>query len=134
MHRQTQALLSLYDITADQYVLLALLNEEDGIIQSELTQRASSDPNTVRAMLVLMEKKGLVIRKSADADRRVRRVIITAKGRGLQAELNTVLRPLQDELLAPFSEKEAKALTLALQRVVRAMYGWETRQRSSDKA
>jgi len=48
-HRQSQSLLSGYNVTADQYVLLALLNIEDGITQQELTRRASSDPNTVRS-------------------------------------------------------------------------------------
>ena len=72
MHRQTQLLLSPHDLTADQYVPLTLLVLEDGVTQNEITQRASSDANTVRAMLVLMEGKDLIYRRPHDNDRRAR--------------------------------------------------------------
>ena len=62
MHRQTMAILSKRHMTADQFVLLALLSEQDKITQQELVRRASSDPNTIRAMLVLMESRGLLTR------------------------------------------------------------------------
>ena len=70
MHRQTQARLARCGVTADQFVLLALLAEQDGITQQELVRRASSDANTVRAMLVLMESRGLVTRKGHPTDGR----------------------------------------------------------------
>jgi len=126
MHRQTQSLLSKHDVTADQYVLLALLNIEDGLTQQELTRRAASDPNTVRAMLVLLERKGLVARKAHDTDRRARRVLVTAKGRQKYKQLASTLAPLQDALRAPFSEPEASALVDALQRFCEAIRQWES--------
>jgi DNA-binding MarR family transcriptional regulator len=131
MHRQTQSLLLPYDTTADQYVLLALLNMEDGVTQNEITLRASSDPNTVRAMLVLMEEKGLVVRRPHDKDRRARRVFITPRGRRLHAKLVTVLKPLQDALLAPLDERQAGALTDYLERIAEAMRQWELRQKGA---
>lgn len=128
MHRQTQSLLSKHDMTADQYVLLALLSIEDGVTQQALTQRASSDPNTVRAMLVLLEKKGLIVRKAHATDRRARRVLITAKGRRKYTQLAETLTPLQDALRAPFSEPEAKAFVDALQRFCGSIQQWESDQ------
>lgn len=125
MHRQTQALLSQHDMTADQYVLLALLCGEDGITQNELTTRASSDPNTVRAMLVLLEGKGHVVRKPHKSDRRARRVLVTAAGRRKYKKLAEVLKPLQDAMLAPFDEREAERLLESLQRLTAAMRQWE---------
>ena len=44
MHRQTNSFLAPFGMTADQFVLLSLLSDKDGITQQELTQRASSDP------------------------------------------------------------------------------------------
>lgn len=126
MHRQTQALLTKHDMTADQYVLLALLNVEDGVTQQELTRRAASDPNTVRAMLVLLENKGLVARKAHDTDRRARRVLVTAKGKRKYKQLAATLVPLQDALRAPYSESEASALVDALQQLCEAIRTWES--------
>jgi len=45
-------------ITADQFVILACLEEQDEVTQQDLVRRAASDPSTVRAMLVLMEGEG----------------------------------------------------------------------------
>ena len=39
-------------MTADQFVLLSALADADGVTQQELVRRVSSDPNTVRAMLL----------------------------------------------------------------------------------
>jgi DNA-binding MarR family transcriptional regulator len=72
MHRQTEAGLARGGVTADQFVLLALLAEWDGITQQELVRRAASDANTVRAMLVLLESRGLVARQGHPTDRHAR--------------------------------------------------------------
>jgi DNA-binding MarR family transcriptional regulator len=131
MHRQTQALLSRHGMTADQFVLLALLCLEDGLTQNELAHRAASDPNTIRAMLVLMEDKGLVFRKPHENDRRAHKVILTPKGRGLYVKLDKVLRPLQDALLAPFEKPEAKRLVDYLRRITDAMRQWQSERNAS---
>ena len=131
MHRQTQSLLSRHDMTADQFVLLALLSLEDGVTQNELAHRAASDPNTIRAMLVLMEDNGLVIRKPHENDRRAHKVILTATGRRLYAKLDKVLKPLQDALLSPFDKQEANRLVDYLRRIADAMRRWQLERNAS---
>jgi DNA-binding MarR family transcriptional regulator len=93
MHRRADALLARHGVTADQFVLLSILSEageatreiartaENGVTQQELVRRASSDPNTVRAMLVLLERGGLVSRRPHLTDGRARSVVLTARGR-----------------------------------------------------
>jgi DNA-binding MarR family transcriptional regulator len=131
MHRQTQALLSRHDVTADQFVLLALLSLEDGVTQNELAHRAASDPNTIRAMLVLMEDCGLVIRKPHENDRRAHKVLLTPTGRRLYAKLDKVLKPLQDALLFPFEKQEANRLVDYLRRIADAMRRWQSGRNAS---
>jgi DNA-binding MarR family transcriptional regulator len=63
LHRRTNAALAEAGLTADQFVLLTALAEEDGVRQSELVGRTGSDPNTKSEMLVRLEKKGLVARE-----------------------------------------------------------------------
>jgi DNA-binding MarR family transcriptional regulator len=106
-------------MTADQFVLLALLAEQDGITQRELTQRASSDPNTVRAMLVLLENRGLVARHPVDA--RAHRVTLTRKGRQAYDRLWTQIKPLQHRLSVLFQADEVEALVVFLNRISGAM-------------
>jgi len=125
MHRQTNTFLAPFGMTADQFVLLALLADQDGITQQELTRRATSDPNTARAMLLLMERNGIVARRQHPTDGRARRVTLTRKGRQTFAKLSTEIKPLQDVLLSGFQGKEVKTLVMFLARISEAMKQWE---------
>ena len=66
MHRRADSFFAKHGVTADQYVLLLLLAQESEVTQENLVARASSDPNTVRRMLLLLEGQGLVIRAAPD--------------------------------------------------------------------
>jgi DNA-binding MarR family transcriptional regulator len=126
MHRQTNSFLAPFGMTADQFVLLALLAEKDGITQQELTQRANSDPNTIRAMLVLMENNGVVARDQHPTDGRARRVSLTRSGRLTYSKLSAKIKPLQNALLSPFQTKDANKFAMFLNRLSEAMRQWES--------
>ena len=121
MHRQTNSHLAPYRMTADQFVLLALLAEQDGITQRQLARRASSDPNTIRAMLVLLENRGLVARRRHPTDGRALRVTVTRKGRQTYVELSAAIRTLQERLSSVFQAKEAGTFVTFLNRISEAM-------------
>ncbi len=121
MHRQTDARCAKRGVTAHQFVLLSLLGEEDAITQQELVRRASSDPNTVRAMLVLLEKRGLVAREQHPTDGRARSVILTRRGRQTLERVWTVSEPLRERLVATLRPEEADMLVELLARVSHAM-------------
>lgn len=133
MHRQTDACFAKHGVTANQFVLLALLVEDDGITQQQLVQRASSDPNTVRAMLVLLENRGLVSRKRHPDDGRARNVTLTRKGRQIYNRLLEKSEPLREQLLIVFQPEQAEAFVRFLNRISDAMGQVENRgqQRSA---
>ena len=108
-------------MTADQFVLLAALEEADAATQQELVRRIGSDPNTVRAMLLLLEDRGLVARERHPADGRARRVTLTGKGRQVFRKLWAKSEPLRVRLLAAFQPDEAAALVELLCRVAEGM-------------
>jgi DNA-binding MarR family transcriptional regulator len=121
MHRRTEAGLAACGVTADQFVLLSLLAREDGITQQELVRRASSDANTVRAMLVLLEKRGLVARDRHPTDGRARCVALTRKGRQVHDKLWTQSESVREQLLAVLGSEEADLMVEFLTRVSQAM-------------
>jgi DNA-binding MarR family transcriptional regulator len=118
MHRVSDAHFSRSGVTADQFVLLACLAEQDGITQKELARRASSDPSTIRAMLVLLEGRGLVARARHPDDTRARLVTLTAKGRRLAERLWKTSEPIRVQMLAGFSEVEARRLVDCLRHLI----------------
>jgi len=127
MHRQTDACFAKHGVTANQFVLLALLADDDGITQQQLVRRASSDPNTVRAMLVLLESRGLVSRKRHPDDGRAHNVTLTRKGRQTYNRLVKKSEPLREKLSAAFRPEQAEAFVRFLNRISYAMEQVENR-------
>jgi DNA-binding MarR family transcriptional regulator len=128
MHRRTDACFAKYGVTANQFVLLVLLTEEDRITQQQLVRRACSDPNTVRAMLVLLENRGLVARERDPDDGRARNVVLTRKGRRTYDKLLEQSEPLREQLLGIFQSDEADELVGFLERIFEAMTKVEQKQ------
>ena len=131
MHRHTDACLARNGCTADQFVLLGLLARRDAVTQQELVRRASSDPNTVRAMLVLLEKRNLVARVGHPTDRRARSVTLTEKGRRLHRRLWADTEPLRQRLHALFRPEELKTLVDFLARISEALSAPPGREQAS---
>jgi DNA-binding MarR family transcriptional regulator len=117
MHRISDAHFSRYGVTADQFVLLACLAENNGITQQVLACRASSDPSTIRAMLVLLEDRDLVARGRHPDDGRARVVTLTPKGRHMVERLRKTSEPIREQMLAGFSAEAARLLIAGLRRV-----------------
>ncbi len=121
LHRRANARLTPSGLTSDQFVLLTLLAEEDGITQTELTLRSSSDPNTVRAILVILERRGLVTRRRHESDARARCVRLTEQGREVQRNLASQIRGFQNELAQLFTPSERQRFQTYLNRVTAAL-------------
>ena len=118
MHRASDAHFSRSGVTADQFVLLACLAEKDAITQQELARRASSDPSTIRAMLVLLEGRSLVTRERRPDDSRARVVTLSAKGRRLFERLLEASEPIRVQMLSGFSADEGRLLVGCLRRLI----------------
>ena len=59
LHRRANAeLRRQFDVTADQFVVLSLLADRDGVSQQEICSRCYSDPSTLGALVRLMEGRG----------------------------------------------------------------------------
>ncbi len=76
--------LKALDVTPRQFELLHFIAQEteDGPVkQTALTNASGIDRSTASGMILLLEKKRLVIRQTQEDDQRVRCVRLTAKGR-----------------------------------------------------
>jgi DNA-binding MarR family transcriptional regulator len=114
MHREADALLQPHGVTANQFVLMSIIAEREALTQQELVRRASSDANTVRAMLVLLERSGLVSRPPHQTDGRARWVALTDKGRRTYSSLWTQSQAFHERLLAAVGPDAAPAFVQQL--------------------
>lgn len=100
------------------YVLLAALDEGGPASQADLSRRTSIDRSDMVAAVNELAEQGLVQRSPDPADRRRNVVSLTAAGRRHLGRLERLLDRAQDELLAPLSPEERRALVDLLTRVV----------------
>ena len=122
LHRRSDAAFAPRGVTADQFVLLATLARGgEALTQRELARRMSSDPSTVRAMLVLLEQRGLVEREAHPTDARKRTVALTAKGQRAYELLWTAGEPVRAQMLGALQPGEAETLVRLLGLVAEAL-------------
>jgi DNA-binding MarR family transcriptional regulator len=122
LHRRSEARFAPHGVTADQFVLLATLARGgEALTQRELARRMSSDPSTVRAMLVLLAARGLVARDTHPTDARARRVALTAKGMRAYRRLWKAGESIRARMLGALEPDEAETLVRLLGRVAEAL-------------
>jgi len=118
LHRRTDAIMARSGVTADQFVVLASLTEQIALTQRDLVVRTSSDPNTLRAMLILLERRGLIERRPHATDSRARTVSLTRKGRSAFRKLWRQSETVRQRLLAALDPDDASVLVSQLRRIV----------------
>jgi DNA-binding MarR family transcriptional regulator len=121
LHRRSEAHFAKYGVTADQFVLLATLAHGDALTQRELARRMPSDPSTVRAMLVLLEKQGLVRRDSHPSDSRARTAALTTAGKRKFQQVFKAGESIRQQMFESLQPGEGEVLTLLLNQVAESL-------------
>jgi len=121
MHRRTDAALARHGVTADQFVLMSALADGHAVTQRELAARTASDPNTVRAMLLLLEKRGLVARTPHPSDGRARTVALTPAGKKAYRSLWTASETVRELLTGGVEPHTLEAVTEMLEQLTLAL-------------
>jgi MarR family transcriptional regulator, transcriptional regulator for hemolysin len=99
------------------WLLLREASLAGGASQRELAQRMRIEPPTLVRHLDKLAGEGLVERRPDPDDRRVLRVVVTAKGRKRLAELHEVVHEVDAELRGILTVREVEVLGKALMRI-----------------
>ena len=117
LHRAAQAQFAPLGMTVDQYVVLAVLADEDGITQSAIADRMASDANTITAMLRLLEQRDLIERRPSETDRRARQVLLTSAGKKMYEQLVQISAKLHNDINQTLAADEREQLFSMLDRL-----------------
>lgn len=123
LHRCSDSQFAKIGVTADQFVLLATLARGHALTQRDLAARMPSDPSTVRAMLVLLEERGLISRDTHPTDGRARTVALTESGLRKYRQAWKAGQAIRDQMVSSLSVEETKSLVNLLQRVSKSLAG-----------
>ena len=121
LHRRSEAQFAKCGVTADQFVLLATLARGDSLTQRELARRMPSDPSTVRAMLVILEKQGLVRRDSHPSDSRARTAALTAAGKRKFQQAFAAGETIRERMIEAFQPGDSSLLVKLLNQVAESL-------------
>jgi DNA-binding MarR family transcriptional regulator len=89
-----------------------------------LAELAGRDYTTVSRQLTKLESLGLIAGHPSTADKRVRAVVITAKGRTMAAALDEARERLAAEVLALWNKKDLKDLVRLMRRFADDLLAW----------
>ena len=96
-------------ITPAQSAILFLLKKKNGQTMSELTQVLSIDNSTLTGLVDRLERVGFVQRNAGRLDRRASHVFITDRGREEIDLAQGVIRRVNEQIKADFTEREVEA-------------------------
>ena len=114
-------LFSPYRLTTEQYALMRAVQRNPGIRQAEVTDQIFAEPNTVTAMVTLLEARGILRRKASPKDGRVRQLFMTAHGQTVMQRLSEDWKPMREILREAFSGEAGQQALEILDKVFNDM-------------
>ena len=107
------------DISLDQWLVLGPIWKNEGIAQKDIAEYCGKDKTSVTKIINTLEKKNLVVRVADQIDHRVKRVVLSNKGKELFLNALPVMEETRDELRSGISDKEIESLITVLTKVYR---------------
>ena len=105
------------EISLDQWLVLGPVWKNDGISQKDIAEYCGKDKTSITKIIDTLEKKNLVVRVTDQLDHRVKRVVLSQKGRELFLSALPVMAQTRDELRSGISDKEIEALKSILNKI-----------------
>jgi len=102
--------ISRYELTPPQFSVLAFLWQQDGLTQTELSEKAQIDRTTIGGLLDRMARSNLLERRAHPQDRRAHLVYLTEQGKRLEPELTSLANEVLKRFTAGLSETDKQQL------------------------
>lgn len=109
------------NIGRGQGLVLRILAEEDGLTQSEITEKLDIRPSSLGELVTKLERNGYVERRQNENDKRVINVFLTEKGRETESKFVNPRRAAAKLWFADLSEEEQAELSGLLEKTIASM-------------
>jgi len=104
-------------ITVDQWVVLQLLDGQDGINQLEIGEKTNKDAPTITRIIDLLCKKNLCERQLDPDDRRKFSICLTREGKLKVKEVKPIVRRFRKKGWEGLKEKDLSQLMRTLNKI-----------------
>lgn len=106
------------DMTREQFILLKMLHQNDGVPQSELVFITENNKSSITRLINTMEKKNLVARIPSMEDRRVNHIYLTKKGRTAFIEVLPLVNAMRLKIEHSIPAKDMQTAIDVLQKML----------------
>lgn len=109
-----------FGVTPVQFSIMTVAADRPGLDQLRLAQEVGVDRATLANVVSRLERRGLLLRRQSDEDRRLKQVTLTARGRRTLAAMQAAAARAHDRTVAALPARERRAFLAALRRLVDA--------------
>ena len=106
------------DINFDEWLILGPIWQLSGASHKELGEISTKDKTSVTRIIDSLENKNLVVRVSDQIDKRIKRVVLTKKGKNLFYDALPIIEKTQMELRKNISEEDLEIFESVLNKLI----------------
>jgi MarR family transcriptional regulator, organic hydroperoxide resistance regulator len=107
-----------HDITPEQWGLMVRLKENQGINQSKLGEKAYKDRHNATRIIMQLEKRGFIVRRPDEIDKRAYNLFITDTGRNVLEALVQIVLNHYVVAFRGLTTKDLKTMRRILEHIV----------------
>ncbi|MGJ3234843.1 MarR family winged helix-turn-helix transcriptional regulator [Marivirga sp.] len=104
-------------ITVEQWILLKIIEENDGLTQKELAYKSLRDPASITRTLDLLNKKGFVERQPVQDNRRQYSICLTKNGEEYIHKYMPVISSHRAKSIEGISQEDLNTLNCLLRKI-----------------
>jgi len=116
--RLYSALAKLHELHPGQLPMLFLIDKHPGLSQKDIAKKLGLEPGTVAVIIKRFEKKGLIVRKTDQQDRRLQRVYLSNEAQALLEHSRKFVQELETEIKRILTEDEVEKFKHIVQRIL----------------
>ena len=105
------------DISQDQWMVIGPIWKQKGISQKEIAEYCGKDKTSVTKIIDTLEKKNLLVRYSDQIDQRIKRVVLSNKGKDVMKNVMPVIEQHRNDLLEGIKSKEIETFKIVLKKI-----------------
>lgn len=105
---------------------------DQAVYQKDIEKEFRISRATATNTLQVMEKRGMIVRKSQDKDARLKRIFLTETAATNHARVEEHMRVLNERMLQGMSQEESAQLVSYLERLMKNLEAWQQELSSVD--
>ena len=105
------------DISQDQWMVLGPIWKNKGISQKDIAEYCGKDKTSVTKIIDTLEKKNLLVRVPDQLDQRIKRVVLSKKGKEMMENSMVVMEQTRNEVRKGISDQEIDLFKIVLSKI-----------------